>query len=75
MHHITTKSLAPCLYFLTDVDLDPGIFILFNQDTELNGIVRAGKDKFEELLDCFPDVMEHTWQGTDGNDELHDNEV
>ena len=61
--------------FALDVDLDPGIFIIFSDDTQLDAIMRAGKDKFEELLDCFPDVIEHTWQGKDGNDELHDNEM
>ena len=47
------NSLAPCLHFtaLTDGDLDPGIIILFADDTELDAIIRAGKEKFEELLD------------------------
>ena len=42
---------------VADGDLDPGIIILFANDTELDAVIRAGKDKFEELLDCFQDVM------------------
>ena len=33
-----------------DSQLDPGIFIIFSDDAQLNGIMRAGKDKYEELL-------------------------
>ena len=64
MHHITTTSLAPCLHF---IDRRPGIFIIFSDDTQIDA---AGKDKFEKLLNCFLDVIEHTCQGNDENDKL-----
>ena len=36
-----------------DSELDPGIFIIFSDEAQLNGIMRAGKDKYEELLWLF----------------------
>ena len=43
------------------------IFIIFN---DVTGVMRACKDKFKELLDIYQDIIAHTWQGRDGNDEL-----